>query len=271
MFTLTISLPIATFLTHSTLNRFMPVGQLDQTDVASQRVSKMSECSGESINSFRGVLSWDNKPVTMLSTVAQADVTHIAHRKQKDGTRAPVQCTDAVMLYNKYMSGVDKGNQLRQYYRVRMRCYKNYKYIFWFLFDVAITNSYILSLFAPTIMPLSHQRLKMFRLQLAEQLVGDYNTRKRLGCPRSKPSHPPPAIPCQHDDGPRPSQLSRTSLHLPSHMQKKRRCVYCQNYRDPPQRHDILYCKDCPGQPSLCLTGNEDGSDCFRLWHQHLV
>ena len=214
----------------------------------------------------------DNKAVTMLSTVAQADVTHIAHRKQKDGTRAPVQCTDAVMLYNKYMSGVDKGDQLRQYYRVRMRCYKNYKYIFWFLFDVAITNSYTLSLFAPTMMPLSHQRLKMFRLQLAEQLVGDYNTRKRLGRPRSKPSHPPPAIPCQHDDGPRPSQRSRTSLHLPSHMKKKRRCVYCQNYRDPPQRHDILwYCKDCPGQPSLCLTGNEDGSDCFRLWHQHLV
>ena len=71
----------------------------------------------------------DNKPVTMLSTVAQADVTHIAHRKQKDGTRAPVQCTDTVMLYNKYMSGVDKGDQLRQYYRVRMRCYKNYKYL----------------------------------------------------------------------------------------------------------------------------------------------
>ena len=213
----------------------------------------------------------DNKPGSMLTRVTQPDVTHMAQRKQKDGTRVPVKCTDAVMLYNKYMSGVDKGDQLRQYYHVRMRCFKNYKYIFWFLFDVTITNSYILSLFSPTQMPLSHQRHKMFQLQLAEQLVGDYNTWNRLGRPHSKPSHPPPALPCQHDGGPQQSQISRTALHFPSHLQKKRKCVYCQRYVDTPQRHDVVwYCKDCPGQPTLCLTGNEDGSDCFCLWHQHL-
>ena len=69
----------------------------------------------------------DNKPVTMLSTLAQPDATHTALRKQRNGSRVPVQCSDAVVLYNQYMSGVDRGDQLRQYYRVRMRCYKNYK------------------------------------------------------------------------------------------------------------------------------------------------
>ena len=64
----------------------------------------------------------DKKPVTMPSTLAQADATHTALRKEKDGTRAPAQCTDAVVLYNQYMAGVDKGDQLRQYYRVRTRC-----------------------------------------------------------------------------------------------------------------------------------------------------
>ena len=82
----------------------------------------------------------DKKPVNMLSTLAQADVTHTVHKRQRDGTIAPVQCPDAVVLYNRYMAGVDKGDQYRQYYHVRTKCLKNYKYIFWFLFDVAITN-----------------------------------------------------------------------------------------------------------------------------------
>ena len=83
----------------------------------------------------------DKKPVNMLSTLAQADVTRTAQRKQKDGSRISVQCTDAVVLY-KYMAGVDKGDQMRQYYRVRTKCTKYYKYMFWFLFDVTVTNAY---------------------------------------------------------------------------------------------------------------------------------
>ena len=98
----------------------------------------------------------DKKPVTMLSTLAQADATHTAQRRQRDWLRVSVQCPDAVVLYNQYMAGVDKGDQYRQYYRVRTKCNKNYKYIFWFLFDVAITNSYILSTFTPTCAPVSH-------------------------------------------------------------------------------------------------------------------
>ena len=214
----------------------------------------------------------DKKPVTMLSTLAQADATHTAQRRQKNGSRVPVQCTDAVVLYNKYMGGVDKGDQLRQYYRVRTRCRKNYKYIFWFLFDVAVTNSYILSLFTPTTLPRSHQHLKAFRLKLADQLVGNYNTQKQLGRPRSLPAHLPPAIPPPQQHGPLPPQAVRTTLHLPSRLQKKRRCVYCSQYREPRERHDVLwYCKVCSGEPALCMTGNEDGSDCFRLWHQHYL
>ena len=104
----------------------------------------------------------------------------------------------------------------------------------------------------------------MFRLQLAEQLLGDYNTLKCLGHSRSKPSHPPSALPCQHDDGQQQSQITRTALHFLSHLHKKRKCIYCQRFRDPPQRHDVVwYDKDCPGQPTLCLMANEDGSDCF--------
>ena len=205
----------------------------------------------------------DKKPVNMLSTLAQADVTHTIQKRQRDGTSAPTQCPDAVVLYNRYMAGVDKGDQYRQYYHVRTKCLKKYKYIFWFLFDVAITNAYILSTFAPTTMSISQTRLKQFRLKLAEQLVGNYNSRKALGRP---PVHvPPPRAPVSC-----PPPPPRAVLHLPSRLQKRKRCAYCTQRRDPPRRKDTsFYCSECTDHPPLCFTGTGDGSDCFRLWHQH--
>ena len=203
----------------------------------------------------------DKKPVNMLSTLAQADVTRTVRRMQRDGTRASVQCPDAVDLYNRYMAGVDKGDQYRQYYRVRTRCLKHYKYIFWFIFDVSITNSFILSTFTPTSMPISHQKLREFRLLLAEQLVGRYSSRRHLGRPRSTQVRIPPS---QHA-----LQGPSTPLHLPSRLKGRKRCTYCAKCRDPPQRRDVVWCcMACPDQPPLCLTGTEDGSDCYRLWHQ---
>ena len=61
--------------------------------------------------------------------------------------RTPVQCPDAVVLYNRYMVGVDKGDEYRKYYQVRTKCVKNYKYIFWFLFDVVIIQMHIYNIF----------------------------------------------------------------------------------------------------------------------------
>jgi len=42
------------------------------------------------------------------------------------------------------MGEVDQNDQLRKYYGVRLKSQKNYKYIFWFMLDVAITNAFIL-------------------------------------------------------------------------------------------------------------------------------
>ena len=166
------------------------------------------------------------------------------------------------------MSGVDKGDQLRQYYRVRMRCMKYYKYIFWFLFDVSITNSYILSLFTPTTMPISQQSLMAYRLKLADQLVSSYTSRERLGRPPITPAHPLPSLPPPVNCGHLPAETSCTTLHLPSHQKERSRCIYCSQYRNPPLRHDVAwYCKECIGIPSLCMTGKDDGSDCFQIWH----
>ena len=93
--------------------------------------------------------------------------------------------------------------------------YQNYKYIFWFLFDVCITNAYILSHYnANSHQPVS-QSLKTFRLKLATQLIGTYKSQKRAGRPSSAATELPPLT------------LPRLD-HLPARGDISRRCVYCQ-------------------------------------------
>ena len=103
-----------------------------------------------------------------------------------------VPCPLPVSQYNRFMRGVDRGDQLRGYYKTKTQCRKMYKYIFWFWFDMVITNSYILY---------KHYRLgtvqtqtipfKEFRLRLADLLIGDYCSRKRPGRPYAVTQHPP--------------------------------------------------------------------------------
>ena len=135
------------------------------------------------------------------------------------------------------MGGVDLGDQLRGSYHVRLKNRKDYKYIFCFLFDVAITNSYIVRLYDVTTAAMDH---KSFRMMLAKQLIGDYMSHKRPGRPRKR---------------------SRPTPHLPSHS-KSKRCVYFWDVHSPPGRKEsVCICTACEGHPQLCLTGRDNGSD----------
>jgi hypothetical protein len=89
--------------------------------------------------------SWlDNKVVTVMSTTSQPSATGTVLRRQKDGTHATVPCPEAIITYNQSMGGVDRGDQLRGYYNCKVKSRKFYKYIFYFLLDVSITNAFIL-------------------------------------------------------------------------------------------------------------------------------
>ena len=91
--------------------------------------------------------------------------------------------------YKKYMGGVNHGDQLQSYYPVRLKSRKFYMYVFWFLFDVVVTNFHILSCYAITTNrePISRQSRKNFRLKVASQLIGNYCSRVRLGQHRFQP------------------------------------------------------------------------------------
>lgn len=110
----------------------------------------------------------DNKVVTVMSTNSQPSATGTVLRRKKDGSRVPVPCPESVILYNRWMGAVDHGDQLRGYYSCRTKSRKFYKYIYHFLLDVTITNSFILyKHFHPN--P-QYKTIREFRLQLAREL-----------------------------------------------------------------------------------------------------
>lgn len=199
----------------------------------------------------------DKRPVHMLSTLSQPAALETVSRRQRDGSMQQVSCPTAISTYTKYMGGVDRGDQLRKYYSVRLKCNKNYKYIFWFIFDVCITNAFIISKYCvpSTLSSTCITRLKNFRVTLAKSLIGDYNSRQRgrhsVGSTVERPV------------------VAQEGLHTPHHHQIRRRCDYCRTCRNPPcRRESVWQCLTCENTPTLCLTGRLDGSDCWALWHR---
>ena len=116
---------------------------------------------------------WPLCPQTVNQLSAQCSDT----RKTVPGSQSPVQST---IDYNMFMGGVDRGDQLRGYYHCRTKCRKFYKYIFYFLFDAAITNAFILQKHFCRNPP--HKTILEFRLQLAKELIGNYCSGLRPGC-----------------------------------------------------------------------------------------
>ncbi len=211
-------------------------------DFVVAQFKKAIEIVTKSAKSLAVVLWQDNKPVVVVSTNCDPSSSTTVQRRLKDGTQVAVPCPTSVNLYNQYMGGVDLNDQLRGYYRVRLKGRKFYKYIFWFLFDVAITNSYILC------KHLTVRSLKQFRTDLAQALLEDYNGRKRRGRPSIA----------------RPPQRLCIS-HFPTKQGKKCRCQYC--YHQCHERHEThWYCSAC--NKYLCHNGCSD--DCFLLYHNTL-
>ena len=192
----------------------------------------------------------DNKPVTVMSTNTQPSATGSVLRRQRDGSRISVPCPEAILCYNSHMGGVDRGDQLRGYYSCRTKSRKFYKYIFYFLFDTTITNSFILW---KTFGSATRMTLKEFRLRLAQQLIGDYCSRRKPG----RAGGPVRTLPLRHF----PLKLDDDTTGA----NKRGRCVRCLQVHH--KRTDTTwFCREC--QEWLCHSGTSTG-DCFLLWHKN--
>ena len=152
--------------------------------------------------------------VTILSTNAQPHDLAIVQRREHNGTSVNVQCPAAMAYYQAFMGGVDRNDQLRQYYHVQLKCRKFYRYIFLFLFEAAIANSFILHTHYSS---KARQPLKEFRIELVKGLVGEYHSKKRY----NRHHAPPTKLSILHF----PSKVSNDTTGAAIHS----RCWFCFN------------------------------------------
>ena len=117
----------------------------------------------------------DKKLVSFLSTQCEVRGNDTVSRKQKDGTIIQVPTVPVVQLYNKYMGGVDRSDQMRQYYECSRRAKKWWRYLLWFCVDVCAVNAHILMLEADNFPNFTQLQ---FRLELIKTLIGDFSLRK---------------------------------------------------------------------------------------------
>lgn len=138
-------------------------------------------------------------------------------RKQKDGSIVNVRCPKVLKQYTKNMNGVNRADQLRSTYSICRKAAKWWKYLFWFMVDVAICNSFILmkESINHSITTKSggrRERVQLeYRMKLAHQLLGDHQT--------------------------------RGLIHWPTEMDKKRTCKQCSKNKIRKER--TYGCEQC--------------------------
>ncbi|XP_008212369.2 piggyBac transposable element-derived protein 4-like [Nasonia vitripennis] len=123
-------------------------------------------------------IKWmDRKPVTVLTSAFNPTETVEITRKLKDRSRLPIFCPITIQAYNKIMGGVDRFDQLREVYMIGRRSKNWWHSIMYYYIDMAIVNCYILY---KCYKEGECEDQLAFRIQLAKQLIGDYNGRKRF-------------------------------------------------------------------------------------------
>ena len=182
----------------------------------------------------------------VMSTNTQPSATGSVLHRQRDGSRTSVPFP---ISYNSNMGGVDRGDQLRGCYNCHTKIRKFYKYIFNFLLDVSITNTFILW---KNFGSATGMTLKEFCLQVTEQLIGDYCSCRRAG---------------RGGGAIRPLPL----MHFPLKVQdatgaSKRGCCACYLQTRHKRTDSSWFCWEY--NVWLCHSGVPE-TDCFFLWHKN--
>ena len=120
----------------------------------------------------------DVKLVMFLSTMAKPHITTTSHRRV-GCSNILVSTPHIVKLYHKFYKGTDFFDQLCKCYDISRRHYRSWIYLFNFMFNAAVVNSYIL--FKSTSL---HERKKKFgqfdfRHELALGLINNFSNHVR--------------------------------------------------------------------------------------------
>lgn len=203
----------------------------------------------------------DSKMVTLLTTAFHPKTQKATcTRKQHDGTRKTIVCPKAILEYTKRMGGVDRFDQKRSTYEVSRRSKKWWMRIFYFCFDLAITNAFLL--YTSTRNVRSRMSQMQFRLKLARDLIGNFTFRKRklqseplYLAKKSKPSNYQKET--ARGGVPDSLRFSDVGSHQLERLPSYRRCRQCSTKTK--NKRSKIQCSKC--KVSLCVT------PCFDLFH----
>eukprot|EP00112_Aurelia_sp_Birch-Aquarium-sp1_P014971 Seg3276.2 transcript_id=Seg3276.2/GoldUCD/mRNA.D3Y31 product="PiggyBac transposable element-derived protein 4" protein_id=Seg3276.2/GoldUCD/D3Y31 len=190
------------------------------------------------------------KPVLVVSTNTDpaAGPTTI-QRKQKNGEILDVPFVEPVVDYNAWMNAVDHSDQLRTTYAIAHSTKRWWLYIFWFLFDLALANSFICFKESPNHKNTTKENnekkatILAFKKAIVKQLLHGKNFYKRKQSSAS-------ALP------------SNSNAHWPKKMTTARRCRNCAAKKKRAESRVI--CQGCSSKDNsvyLCI-------DCFEEYHQ---
>ncbi|XP_060070455.1 piggyBac transposable element-derived protein 4-like [Ylistrum balloti] len=185
----------------------------------------------------------DKRQITFLSTASQPGVC--------ENTRKPFVNLD----YNAHMGGVDKFDQLSSYYPIGRPGKKWWRYILWYVINLAVVNAWILfqrtdGKVPPP--PKGYDHLR-FRMDIADQLKAGFTSRKHRVGRKSKKCNRSVLVAAE----------SIKHHHLEKIEGRKKMCRECSmQKRKTPKGYPIetsYKCKFC--DIPLCRVG------CFAAFH----
>ncbi|XP_053372688.1 piggyBac transposable element-derived protein 4-like [Mercenaria mercenaria] len=167
----------------------------------------------------------DKKHVHHLSTLSQPDETPLATRRAGADV-LQLRQPHSVSAYNRFMGGVDLHDQLRMKYDVGRNSKKWWKYLFWFLLNCSIVNSFIMfKMVSRRINKRKRINHLDFRLELVRDLIGGYSKRKRSGIVLDYPGLVDVQNIHGHVNGRLPGPKRRCQYHM-KQLNARRETVY---------------------------------------------
>lgn len=226
---------------------------LPKTNVPSDKFMKRGDVVSFQANGITFVKWMDNKAVFLLSNFLSETPYHTVKRRKKGSKeKEAVRSPDVVKEYNSHMGGVDLMDQKKVTYQFDHRSKsKYYLRIVYDFIDIAINNAYVVYCKLGESVPSMDS--KTYRRAVAQNLIGAFNSRKRL--------IPSSSVMTQQ----KRFRISQSSLEMSSHTMMKtderKRCKLCTSKKR--QNRTNNKCMQCGIH--LCYVNSRN---CFQLYHE---
>ncbi len=125
----------------------------------------------------------DRSTVRLLSSGRAATNNGKVRRWCKGGTLYEYDAPPPLILYSRYMRGVDRADQYLEYFRPKGKSQRWWMVLALHLINIAVHNAYVLYRNNSNNLPISNRD---FRLSLATELVDGYRGHKIVGRPKKR-------------------------------------------------------------------------------------